>query len=128
LKFQIDEVVINGKVLTPSEQIKLFSDLFYTTINYYLMKRLDNDATYIAGLRTQLKDLVFNGTFISDIDRNALLNNTYAKALGYYNEVVTSNRSIRTTGGGTAGSAVSSTLPKDSANFVVDFTGYLLNE
>ena len=125
LKNLIDAVVIGGKALTPKEQKQLLSDAYYVTVEYYIIKRNDNDAAYITSLKAQIKGLVIDGVSISDAARNALLTSIYAKALDYYNAGVAFNTYFRT-GAGTE--PIINPTPGTTSFLSVNYTGYYLNE
>lgn len=136
LKKQIDEVVIDGKVLSDKEQKNFLSEAYYTIVTYYLLSRANNEALYFANLKAQLKEIVFNNGTITNPDRDTLLNEIYIKCISYYNTVVELNRAPRLIGGpfiGTPGVASTnvgklSEGSKFSTAFSISFNGYFLNE
>ena len=125
LKNLIDEVIIGGKVLTPKEQKELLSNAYYLTVEYYIMKRNDNQAAYIASLKAQIKGLVIDGVSISDLDRNALLTSMYAKALEYTDAVTAFNLYFRA---GYGPEPIIKPTPGTTSFLDVNFTGYYLVE
>ena len=125
LKILIDEVIIGGKILTAKEQKQLLADAYFVTIEYYIIKRNDNEAAYINSLKAQIKGLVIQGVAITDADRNSLLNSMYAKAQEYYLAGVAFNLYFRT---GTGPEPIINPTPGTTSFLSVNYTGYYLIE